>query len=90
MDDRTTLAIAHRLDDQDMDRILVLHKGVLQRGRDTSSCSPCARRIYFRLYAAAIPGSDAVPQAAPDGHCACPCFVLSAAGAGGAVPGALC
>jgi ATP-binding cassette subfamily B protein len=47
---RTTVAIAHRLSTiQDMDRILVLHKGVL-RESGTHQELLAARGIYFKLY----------------------------------------
>jgi len=47
---RTTVAIAHRLSTiQDMDRILVLHKGVL-RETGTHQELLALRGIYFKLY----------------------------------------
>jgi ATP-binding cassette subfamily B protein len=47
---RTTVAIAHRLSTiQDMDRILVLHKGVL-RESGTHQELLASRGIYFKLY----------------------------------------
>jgi ATP-binding cassette, subfamily B, multidrug efflux pump len=47
---RTTIAIAHRLSTiQDMDKILVLHKGRL-REAGTHQALLAARGIYFRLY----------------------------------------
>jgi ATP-binding cassette subfamily B multidrug efflux pump len=47
---RTTIAIAHRLSTiQDMDRILVLHKGVL-RESGTHQELLAERGIYYRLY----------------------------------------
>jgi ATP-binding cassette subfamily B protein len=50
MQGRTTVAIAHRLSTiQDMDRILVLHKGVL-RESGTHQELLAARGIYFKLY----------------------------------------
>jgi ATP-binding cassette, subfamily B, multidrug efflux pump len=50
MRDRTTVAIAHRLSTvQDMDTILVLHKGVL-RESGTHQELLAARGIYYRLY----------------------------------------
>jgi ATP-binding cassette subfamily B protein len=50
MDGRTTIAIAHRLSTiQDMDHILVLHKGVL-RESGTHQTLLAARGIYYRLY----------------------------------------
>ena len=43
---RTTIAIAHRLSTiQDMDKILVLHKGACARPARTRSCSPRAASI---------------------------------------------
>ncbi|MBS1816667.1 MAG: ABC transporter ATP-binding protein [Acidobacteria bacterium] len=50
MADRTTIAIAHRLSTiQDMDKILVLHKGVL-REMGTHQELLAARGIYYRLF----------------------------------------
>jgi ATP-binding cassette, subfamily B, multidrug efflux pump len=50
MADRTTIAIAHRLSTiQDMDKILVLHKGRL-RESGTHQELLAARGIYFRLF----------------------------------------
>ncbi len=50
MSGRTTVAIAHRLSTiQDMDRILVLHKGVL-RESGTHQELLARRGIYFKLY----------------------------------------
>ena len=47
---RTTIAIAHRLSTiQDMDRILVLHKGVL-RESGTHQELLAARGIYYKLF----------------------------------------
>ena len=47
---RTTIAIAHRLSTiQDMDKILVLHKGRL-REAGTHQELLAARGIYFRLF----------------------------------------
>jgi ATP-binding cassette subfamily B protein len=50
MADRTTIAIAHRLSTiQDMDKILVLHKGTV-RESGTHQALLAARGIYFRLF----------------------------------------
>jgi ATP-binding cassette subfamily B protein len=50
MQGRTTIAIAHRLSTiQDMDRILVLHKGAV-RESGTHQALLAARGIYYRLY----------------------------------------
>jgi ATP-binding cassette, subfamily B, multidrug efflux pump len=50
MKDRTTIAIAHRLSTiQDMDKILVLHKGVL-REAGTHQQLLALRGIYFKLF----------------------------------------
>ena len=50
MAERTVLAIAHRLSTiQDVDRILVLHKGEL-RESGTHQELVAARGLYFRLY----------------------------------------
>ena len=50
MKGRTTMAIAHRLSTiQDMDKILVLHKGCL-RESGTHQELLAARGIYFRLF----------------------------------------
>ncbi len=50
MADRTTIAIAHRLSTiQDMDQILVLHKGQL-RESGTHQALLAQRGIYFKLY----------------------------------------
>jgi ATP-binding cassette subfamily B protein len=63
---RTTLAIAHRLSTiQDMDRILVLHKGEL-REQGTHQQLLAARGIYHRLYQLQFKdaGGDAVTESA--------------------------
>ena len=50
MQGRTTIAVAHRLSTiQDMDRILVLHKGVV-RESGTHQTLLTQRGIYYRLY----------------------------------------
>ena len=50
MQERTTIAIAHRLSTiQDMDRILVLHKGAV-REAGTHQSLLAERGIYYRLY----------------------------------------
>src|SRR6185436_8602188 len=50
MSGRTTIAIAHRLSTiQDMDKILVLHKGKLRESGTTQQLL-AARGIYFKLY----------------------------------------
>jgi ABC-type multidrug transport system fused ATPase/permease subunit len=50
MAERTTIAIAHRLSTiQDMDKILVLHKGQL-RESGTHQELPAQRGIYFKLF----------------------------------------
>jgi ATP-binding cassette, subfamily B, multidrug efflux pump len=60
---RTTLAIAHRLSTiQDMDRILVLHKGQL-RESGTHQELLAARGIYHRLYSLQFQGQT--PAAMP-------------------------
>jgi len=47
---RTTIAIAHRLSTiQDMDQILVLHKGML-REQGTHQDLLARRGIYFKLF----------------------------------------
>jgi ATP-binding cassette subfamily B protein len=60
---RTTMAIAHRLSTiQDMDRILVLHKGRL-RESGTHQELLAARGIYHRLYRLQFKGSEPVAAA---------------------------
>ncbi|MBK5298110.1 MAG: ABC transporter ATP-binding protein [Vicinamibacteria bacterium] len=50
MQGRTTIAVAHRLSTiQDMDRILVLHKGVVRESGSHQSLL-AERGIYYRLY----------------------------------------
>ena len=66
MQGRTTLAIAHRLSTiQDMDSILVLHKGEL-REQGTHQQLLARRGIYHRLYELQFAsGADAAPPALP-------------------------
>lgn len=60
MQGRTTLAIAHRLSTvQDMDRILVLHRGQL-RESGTHQELLALRGIYHRLYQLQFPGAPSV------------------------------
>ena len=60
---RTTMAIAHRLSTiQDMDRILVLHKGQL-RESGTHQELLAVRGIYHRLYRLQFKGSEPVAAA---------------------------
>jgi ATP-binding cassette subfamily B protein len=60
---RTTMAIAHRLSTiQDMDRILVLHKGQL-RESGTHQELLAVRGIYHRLYRLQFKGADPVAAA---------------------------
>ncbi len=68
MKGRTTVAIAHRLSTiQDMDRILVLHRGHL-RESGTHQELLAQRGIYHRLYQLQFPGStrDHVPPVEAD------------------------
>ena len=63
MQGRTTIAIAHRLSTiQDMDRILVLHKGRL-REQGTHQELLAQRGIYHRLYQLQFSGGDRRPEA---------------------------
>jgi ATP-binding cassette, subfamily B, multidrug efflux pump len=58
MADRTTIAIAHRLSTiQDMDKILVLHKGQL-RESGTHQQLLAQRGIYFKLFELQYKGSE--------------------------------
>ena len=58
MQGRTTIAIAHRLSTiQDMDAILVLHKGVL-RESGTHQALLAGRGIYYRLYQLQFSGTS--------------------------------
>ncbi len=62
---RTTIAIAHRLSTiQDMDKILVLHKGVL-REVGTHQELLAARGIYFKLFELQYAQRDGVPSEVP-------------------------
>jgi ATP-binding cassette, subfamily B, multidrug efflux pump len=62
---RTTIAIAHRLSTvQDMDRILVLHKGRL-REQGTHQELLGRRGIYHRLYELQFKNGKAAPPAVP-------------------------
>ena len=62
MEGRTTIAIAHRLSTiQDMDAILVLHKGAL-REHGTHQELLAARGIYYRLYQ--LQFKDGLPRTA--------------------------
>ena len=67
MQGRTTVAIAHRLSTiQDMDKILVLHRGHL-REVGTHQELLALRGIYYRLYQLQFPGSTShQPAAASD------------------------
>ncbi|MQA30236.1 MAG: ATP-binding cassette domain-containing protein, partial [Luteitalea sp.] len=59
---RTTIAIAHRLSTiQDMDKILVLHKGVV-RESGTHQELLAERGIYFKLFELQYRNADAAPQ----------------------------
>ena len=63
MAERTTLAVAHRLSTiQDMDRILVLHKGQL-RESGTHQELLTLRGIYHRLYRLQFKGAEPVAAA---------------------------
>ncbi|MGE0447410.1 MAG: ATP-binding cassette domain-containing protein, partial [Vicinamibacterales bacterium] len=64
---RTTIAIAHRLSTiQDMDRILVLHKGQL-RESGTHQELLAVRGIYHRLYRLQFKGAEPVESVATAG-----------------------
>ncbi len=66
MEGRTTIAIAHRLSTiQDMDNILVLHKGVV-REAGTHQELLAARGIYFKLFELQYANRDA--EVASDGY----------------------
>ena len=61
---RTTIAIAHRLSTiQDMDRILVFHKGQL-REAGTHQELLAERGIYFRLFELQYKKADPVSKSA--------------------------
>jgi ATP-binding cassette subfamily B multidrug efflux pump len=63
MSGRTTIAIAHRLSTiQDMDKILVLHKGVV-RESGTHQELLAERGIYFKLFELQYRSADAEPAA---------------------------
>ena len=65
MVERTTIAVAHRLSTiQDMDKILVLHKGRL-RESGTHQALLAERGIYFRLFELQYKSAEAEPEAAP-------------------------
>ncbi|MGE3706138.1 MAG: ABC transporter ATP-binding protein [Vicinamibacterales bacterium] len=68
MKGRTTIAIAHRLSTiQDMDQILVLHKGVV-REQGTHQELLAHRGIYFKLYELQYrAGAGVAPEAAAPG-----------------------
>ncbi|MGE3513242.1 MAG: ATP-binding cassette domain-containing protein, partial [Vicinamibacterales bacterium] len=73
MQGRTTIAIAHRLSTiQDMDQILVLHKGAV-RERGSHQQLLAQRGIYFRLFelqyqdGRSTDGPPSEPVAAPQG-----------------------
>jgi ATP-binding cassette subfamily B protein len=69
---RTTIAIAHRLSTiQDMDKILVLHKGRL-RESGTHQELLAARGIYFRLFELQYKGRENDAAAVGDGLQAVP------------------
>jgi ATP-binding cassette, subfamily B, multidrug efflux pump len=62
---RTTIAIAHRLSTiQDMDKILVLHKGVV-REVGTHQELLANRGIYFKLYQLQYRDQDSAPEPVP-------------------------
>ncbi|MEP6919259.1 MAG: ATP-binding cassette domain-containing protein [Acidobacteriota bacterium] len=67
MTGRTTIAIAHRLSTiQDMDKILVLHKGVV-REAGTHQELLAERGIYFKLFELQYRNAD-TDQTAPTAH----------------------
>jgi ATP-binding cassette, subfamily B, multidrug efflux pump len=62
MSGRTTIAIAHRLSTiQDMDKILVLHKGVV-REAGTHQELLAERGIYFKLFELQYRTGDVEPE----------------------------
>jgi ATP-binding cassette subfamily B protein len=68
MSGRTTIAIAHRLSTiQDMDKILVLHKGVL-RESGTHQELLAERGIYFKLFELQYKSEDTALAATTDGE----------------------
>jgi ATP-binding cassette, subfamily B, multidrug efflux pump len=63
---RTTIAIAHRLSTiQDMDKILVLHKGELRESGSHQQLL-AKRGIYFKLYQLQYKEQDQTMQAQPE------------------------
>jgi ATP-binding cassette subfamily B protein len=65
MAERTTIAVAHRLSTiQDMDKILVFHKGRL-RESGTHQALLAERGIYFRLFELQYKNLSPEPEAAP-------------------------
>jgi ATP-binding cassette subfamily B protein len=62
---RTTIAIAHRLSTiQDMDKILVLHRGELRESGSHQELL-AARGLYFKLYQLQYKEQEMVPAAVP-------------------------
>jgi ATP-binding cassette, subfamily B, multidrug efflux pump len=65
---RTTIAIAHRLSTiQDMDKILVLHKGAI-REAGTHQELLAQRGIYFKLYQLQYKDQDSAPEQVAPAH----------------------
>ena len=72
MSERTTIAIAHRLSTiQDMDKILVLHKGRL-REMGTHQELLALRGIYFKLYQLQYKDQEGAAAAAPNAQVPAP------------------